>query len=104
MTGYTDGNLQSPARAATATIALVAGSYLAASATTAQPAASEGEARNGGWLTQVWRGASQPAPAASQADAQYVGAYSKDETEGDPAARKRRKGEGREALFPPGPQ
>ncbi len=107
MTGYADGNLQSPARAATATIALLAGSYLATSATTAQPAASEGEARNGGWLTQVWRGASQPAPAASKADAQYVGAYSKDETEGstaDTAAPKRRKVEGKEDLFRPGPQ
>jgi hypothetical protein len=107
MTCYANGNPRSRARAATATIALVAGGYLVTSGATAQPAAGDSEARKGGWLTQVWPGASRPDPAANQADAQYVGAYSKEKTEdntADPAARKRSNVAGKEDLFRPGPQ
>ena len=77
---YCKDNLRYRARTTTATIALVAGSYLVMSGTTAEPAAGQGssEARNGGWLTQVWPGASRVEPADGQADAQYVGAYSKE--------------------------
>jgi hypothetical protein len=50
--------------------------------TIAEPAAgqSSGEARDGGWLTQVRLGATLVYPADDQADAQYVGVYSEDET------------------------
>ena len=46
-------------------------------------------------------------PAEDQADAQYVGAYSKEKTADtttDPAASKRSKADGKEDLFRPGPQ
>ena len=92
-----------------AAIALVAGGYLVMSGTTAGPAAGQGssEARKGGWLTQVWPGASRAEPADEQANAQYVGATSKEKTADnttDPAAAKRKKGESTEDLFRPGPQ
>ncbi len=65
---------------------MVAGGYLVISGTTAEPAAgqSSSEAGKGGWLTQVWPGAS-PGPAKDQADPQYVGAGSK-KTMGNDAA------------------
>jgi len=97
------------ARTTAAAIALVTGSHLVMSGTTAGPAAGQGssEPRNGGWLTQVWPGASRVEPTDGQADAQYVGAYSK-ESAADattaPAAAKRKKADSKEDLFRPGPQ
>jgi hypothetical protein len=81
------GNLRYRARTTIATIALVAGGYLAMSGITAEPAAgqSSSEARNGGWLTQVWPGVSRAEPAKDQADA-------------------KKKTAGKEDLFLPGPQ
>ena len=95
MTRNAKGNLRYRARTATATIALVAGGYLVLSATTAEPAAgqSSSEAGKGGWLTQVWSGASPADPAKNQADAQYVGAPKKKTADVD----------GKEDLFRPGP-
>ena len=109
MTCNAKGNLRYRARTTTATIALVAGGYLVMSGTTAGPAAGQGssEASKGGWLTQVWPGASRVDPAEDQADPQYVGANSKKKTTDtttDPAARKRSKVDGKEDLFLPGPQ
>ena len=95
------------ARATTLIIALVADGYLATSGASAQPAAADSETRKGGWLTQLWPGASRPDPAANQADAQYAGAYSKEKAEdntADPAAHKRSNVAGEEDLFRPGPQ
>ncbi len=96
MTRNAKGNLRYRARTTTATIALVAGGYLVMSATTAEPAAgqSSSEAGKGGWLTQVWSGASPADPAKNQADAQYVGAPKKKTADVD----------GKEDLFRPGPQ
>jgi hypothetical protein len=88
-------------------IALVAGGYLVTSGATAQPAAGDSETRKGGWLTQLWPGASRPDPAANQADAQYVGADSKEKTEddtADTAAHKRSNVAGEVDLFRSGPQ
>jgi hypothetical protein len=81
-------------RTTTATIALVAGGYLVMSGTTAVPAAgqSSSEAGKGGWLTQVWSGASPADPAKDQADANYVGGPSK------------KKAADKGDLFRPGPQ
>ena len=103
------GNLRYRARTTTATIALVAGGYLVMSGTTAGPAAGQGsrEASKGGWLSQVLPGASRVDPAEDQADAQYVGAYSKKkpaDNTAEPAASTRSKVDGKEDLFLPGPQ
>ena len=110
MNNNAKSNIRPRARTTTATIALVAGGYLVMSGMTAEPAAgqSSSEAGKGGWLTQVWPGGASRADAAKdQADAQYVGAYSKkkiaDSTAG-PAARKRGNASGKEDLFLPGPE
>ena len=107
MTCNAKGNLWHRARTTTATIALVAGGYLVMSATTAEPAAgqSSNEASKGGWLTQVWPGASRPTQ--DQAEPQYVGASSKNKTAdntADPAASTRSNWGGKDDLFRPGPQ
>jgi hypothetical protein len=98
------GNLWYRARTTTATIGLVAGSYLVMSGTTAGPAAgqSNSEAGKGSWSTQV-RPAARVDPAETQADVQYVGVSSKEKTAG-PAADTRSSAEGKEDLFQPGPQ
>ena len=110
MTCNAKGNLRYRARTTTATIALVAGGYLVMSGTTAEPAAaqSSSEASKGGWLTQVWPGASRVDPAEDQAEPQYVGASPKEkpaDNTADPAAPKRsKKWTARRDLFRPGPQ
>ena len=109
MTCNAKGNLRYRARTTTATVALVAGGYLVMSGTTAEPAAgqSSNEASKGGWLTQVWPGASRVDPAKDQADPQYVGASSKKKTTddtADPAASTRSNVDGKDDLFRPGPQ
>jgi len=86
----------------------MAGGYLVTSSATAQPATGESDSKtsNGGWLTQVWTGASRSGPAKDQSDTQ-LGAYSKEKIEdnpADPAARKRSDMAGNEDLFRPGPQ
>jgi hypothetical protein len=98
------GNLWYRARTTTATIGLVAGSYLVMSGTTAGPAAgqSNSEAGKGSWSTQV-RPAARVDPGETQADVQYVGVSSKEKTAG-PAADTRSNAEGKEDLFQPGPQ
>jgi hypothetical protein len=109
MTGYANATLQSRPNAATATIALLAAGYLMTSSTTAQQASEgEGEARSGGWLTQIWRGATPPRPAASQVQTQSSSTSNSSEVpkskSADTTARKRRKGEEKDDLFLPGPQ
>ena len=103
------GNFLHRIRATGAAIAVVGGGYLVMSGTTASPAAGQGssEARKGGWLTQVWPGASQTEPADNQANPQYVGASSKEkdaDTTTEAPAPKRKKVEAKEDLFRPGPQ
>ena len=107
MTCNAKGNLWHRARTATAAIALAAGGYLVMSATTAEPAAgqSSSDASKGGWLTQVWPGASRPAQ--DQAEPQFVGASSKKKTgenTADPATSTRSNVDGKDDLFRPGPQ
>ena len=104
MTCNAKGNLWYRARTTTATIGLVAGSYLVMSGTTAGPAAgqSNSEAGKGSWSTQV-RPAARVDPAETQAEVQYVGVSSKEKTAG-PAADTRSNAEGKEDLFQPGPQ
>src|SRR5262245_39191355 len=102
------GNLRYRARTTTTTIALVAGSYLVMSGTTAEPAAaqSSSEASKGGWLTQVLP-TSRGDLAEDSADAQYVGAYPQKkpaDNTADPAASSRSNVGGKEDLFRPGPQ
>jgi hypothetical protein len=85
---------------------LVAGGYLVLSGATAEPAAGQSsETRKGGWLTQLWPGASRGDPAEDKAGTQDAGAYSVHEkkaadTTGGPAARTRSK----EELFGSAPQ
>jgi len=88
------GNLR--ARATTATIALAAGGYLVMSGMTAEPAAGEG------WLTEVRPGTAKADPAEDKADPQYLGAKTGDTA--DSPARARKKADGKEDLFRPGPQ
>jgi len=78
--------LRHRAKATAATLALMAGSYLVMSGTTADPAAGQGstEVSKGGWVTQV-------SPVASS-DPQYVGVTSKKKTAD------------KDELFLPGPQ
>lgn len=108
MTGYANAILQSRPNAATATIALLAAGYLMTSSTIAQQAdESDREAGNGSWLTQIWRGTSQPRPAVNQTEPLSYGANSSEVAKSktaDTAARKRRKGEEKEDLFLPGPR
>ena len=109
MTGNANEPLQSWPNAATTTIALLAAGYLMTSSTTAQQASEgEGEARSGGWLTQIWRGATPPRPAASQVQTQSSSTTNSSEVpknkSADTTARKRRKGEEKDDLFLPGPQ
>jgi hypothetical protein len=87
----------------------LAAGYLMTSSTTAQQASEgEGEARSGGWLTQIWRGATPPRPAASQVQTQSSSTTNSSEVpknkSADTTARKRRKGEEKDDLFLPGPQ
>jgi hypothetical protein len=103
------GSLQHRARATAATIALVAGGDLLTSGASAQLVAGESssEARNGGWLTQVWPGASRSDPPKDPPDAQDAGASTKEKTEDNaaaPAARKRGNAPAKEEIFLPGPQ
>src|SRR5262245_36276353 len=107
MTCFANAAPQSRPNAATATIALVAAGYLMTSSTTAQQASeADGEARSGGWLTQIWRGAAQPRPAANQVETQSSSTTNSSEVpkskSADTNARKRRKGEEKEDLFLPG--
>lgn len=105
----TEDNFWSRARTTTATIALVAGGYLATSFTTAETAVSQdsNEARKGSWLSQLWPGASQVPPAEAQADAQQASGYSIHEKTiagNTAAAGKRSNVDGKEDLFRSGPQ
>ena len=69
------------ARTATATLALLAGGYLAMSGTTAEPAAAESsEAQKSGESVHPWPGATQVVPGEDQADAQDEGAESEEKT------------------------
>ncbi|NJO33045.1 MAG: hypothetical protein HC869_07710 [Rhodospirillales bacterium] len=108
MTLNTNDKLWFRARTTTATIALVAGSYLVMSGTMAVTAAAQGsgDAGKGGWLTQLWPGASRVSPAETQADAaQSSGSSVHEKTAaGNTAAASKRNAASKEALFGSAPQ
>ncbi len=110
MTCSVMSNFRQGAKRTTATFALIAGSCLAMSGTTAEPAAGQtSDASSGGWSTQV-----RPAPpvkfANGQAEPRYVGATSKEDKEdaaeapAKPAARARRKSDSKSDLFQSDPR
>jgi hypothetical protein len=100
------GNLCFRARTTTATLALLAGSYLVISGTTAERAAAQSNSdagKGGGWSTQVWP-AYRVDPANDQTDLQRVGANPKKPDSPADAGANTRTVASKDDLFQPGPQ
>ncbi|MFM9847544.1 MAG: hypothetical protein ACKVP3_10330 [Hyphomicrobiaceae bacterium] len=104
MTFKAESKHWSRTRTTFATTALVTGGYLAMSGLTADPVASQdsSEARKGGWLTQLWPGASRVSPADSQP--QESGSSVHEKTPARNAGASKRGTDGKEDPFRFGPQ